>query len=337
MSEHLPETTCAEAVVIDLETRHADHASAMAVVTRAMNDARTRGISRIYLKIDSTLRGPISAQINATLTAWPDRSVIFAPAYPKMGRTVRGGVLYVNGSPLAETAFASDPLDPARTSRLADKLAACESVVPIANALELRSALSTRTTGVFLCDAETEDDLAQLASVVIENRSRCICAGSSGLLAHLIGLENSGYARSGLIVNGSRHVTSARQVARSGLSVFEPGASIVDVHSAIQRDGWAVLSTGANTEDRDFVLEITAAVIKDPAVESLTIFGGDTAARVLARLGVQAIFPIRELLPGIPISRIVVDGRSLKLVTKAGGFGDLDVVRQLRSALSGRE
>jgi hypothetical protein len=52
---------------------------------------------------------------------------------------------------------------------------------------------------------------------------------------------------------------------------------------------------------------------------------------------VQAIYPVRELRHGVPISRIVVDSRPLKLITKAGGFGGPDLVHQLRSALSSPE
>jgi uncharacterized protein YgbK (DUF1537 family) len=110
---------------------------------------------------------------------------------------------------------------------------------------------------------------------------------------------------------------------------------------AIRSDGWAVLSTKAGVSDpegtADCIAEITVAVMNDCACGSLAIFGGDTAAHILARLNVRAIYPIRELLPGVPISRFAAGGRDLTLITKAGGFGDVDLVSLLRSALSGSE
>ena len=113
------------------------------------------------------------------------------------------------------------------------------------------------------------------------------------------------------------------------------------ITGAVQSEGWAVLSTTADAGDPECVLDrlanVAATVVRDTGCETLTIFGGDTAAKILSKLAVQVIHPIRELLPGIPVSRVTVEGRSLKLITKAGGFGESDVVRQLRTALSAPE
>jgi uncharacterized protein YgbK (DUF1537 family) len=38
-------------------------------------------------------------------------------------------------------------------------------------------------------------------------------------------------------------------------------------------------------------------------------------------------------LPGIPVSSILYEGRSLTLITKAGGFGGPDLLPQLAAAL----
>jgi uncharacterized protein YgbK (DUF1537 family) len=345
----LPQNACAETVVVDIETRHADPQRAHAIVARLMRAARERRFSRLYLKVDSTLRGPIGSQISGLFAAWPERSVVFVPAYPRMGRTVRDGLLYVNGVLLAETVFAHDPLEPSRSSRVADKVseALWTSTVEVANADALRHALSPSTPRLFLCDAETDADLTSLAAVIVSSGSPCICAGSAGLLAELIKIENGVHAGTGLIVNGSLHAVSRRQcaVASSDVQIAEIGggdsAALTHVTRAIAADGWAILSTGADIDDPEkiaaCIANVAAAAVHELAIETLAIFGGDTAARILARLGVHAIYPVSELLPGIPLSRVSVAGRPLRLITKAGGFGNTDVIRQLRSALSKQE
>lgn len=345
----LPQNACAETVVVDIETRHADPQRASAIVARLMRAARERRFSRLYLKVDSTLRGPIGSQISGLFAAWPDRSVVFAPAYPRMGRTVRDGLMYVNGEPLAETVFAHDPLEPSRSSRVADKVSDTPDhpMVGIGSADALRRTLSPSMPRLFLCDATTEAELTKLAEVIVSSSASCICAGSAGLLAALIKAENGVRGGTGLIVSGSLHEASRRQCAfaSSDLQISEVGGSedqaLTHITSAIEADGWAVLSTRAEIGEPEKIAEcianVAAAAVRDLAIESLTIFGGDTAARILAKLGVHAIYPVSELLPGIPLSRVSVAGRPLRLITKAGGFGSTDVIRQLRSALSKQE
>jgi len=51
--------------------------------------AHERGIRFLYLKTDSTLRGNIGSEISAVLAAFPGSPLVYAPAYPRMGRTVR--------------------------------------------------------------------------------------------------------------------------------------------------------------------------------------------------------------------------------------------------------
>ena len=74
VSKGLPDGVSAEAVVVDTETRHVDPERASASITKTIVDARACGISKIYLKVDSTLRGSIPAQLRGALAGWPGRS-----------------------------------------------------------------------------------------------------------------------------------------------------------------------------------------------------------------------------------------------------------------------
>jgi uncharacterized protein YgbK (DUF1537 family) len=47
---------------------------------------------------------------------------------------------------------------------------------------------------------------------------------------------------------------------------------------------------------------------------------------------VEEVFPLGELAPGVPVSRI---GASRLLVTKAGGFGGPDLLLEVRDKLNG--
>jgi uncharacterized protein YgbK (DUF1537 family) len=107
-----------ELVAFSTETRNAAPTHAAHVLTAALAAAQARGGRLVYKKIDSTLRGPVAAELAALLAARKEWRVLFAPANPRAGRTVRGGVLRVHGVPVHETAFARDPASPVRESAI---------------------------------------------------------------------------------------------------------------------------------------------------------------------------------------------------------------------------
>jgi uncharacterized protein YgbK (DUF1537 family) len=63
------------------------------------------------------------------------------------------------------------------------------------------------------------------------------------------------------------------------------------------------------------------------------VFGGDTAAGILRALGDPPIFPVREVVPGVALSRLPAAGLEC-LITKAGGFGAADILSRLRELLT---
>ncbi|HEV8634993.1 MAG TPA: nucleotide-binding domain containing protein [Chloroflexota bacterium] len=68
--------------------------------------------------------------------------------------------------------------------------------------------------------------------------------------------------------------------------------------------------------------------------DALVLTGGDTARAVLAALGARGIALRAELLPGVPLGRIVggeLDG--VTVVTKAGGFGQPDTLVEVQRYL----
>jgi uncharacterized protein YgbK (DUF1537 family) len=65
---------------------------------------------------------------------------------------------------------------------------------------------------------------------------------------------------------------------------------------------------------------LAEAVVVEAAISGLVVTGGDTASAVCAALGAQAVEIVREVEPGIPLSRLV-GPRPVLVVIKAGAFG----------------
>ena len=87
----------ARVVSVNTDSRHLRAAEAA---------LRVRGIARhlgadafdiVIKKIDSTLRGNVVAETMALLEASGRREAVVAAAFPAQGRTVRGGIVHVDG------------------------------------------------------------------------------------------------------------------------------------------------------------------------------------------------------------------------------------------------
>lgn len=106
----LPTSVDLDAIAVDTDSRQLDAKPArgrVSAVARRLRDARI-----LYKKIDSTLRGPIAAEIEAAFTESGRSTAIIAPAFPGSSRTTLGGVQLVHDRPVHETRFAKDPVTP---------------------------------------------------------------------------------------------------------------------------------------------------------------------------------------------------------------------------------
>jgi len=108
--------------------------------------------------------------------------------------------------------------------------------------------------------------------------------------------------RTCLVINGSRHEVSRRQMETGRFD-----------------ESWRLHGSHL-TDDVDL-----------QRCDGLLVFGGDTAYGILKSIGFPALRPIGEIVPGVPVSRI--EGRREVLITKAGGFGQPDLISELRSKL----
>lgn len=74
---------------------------------------------------------------------------------------------------------------------------------------------------------------------------------------------------------------------------------------------------------------IAAELMENPFAGTLTVFGGDTLQGVSQMLKIQRIAPIREIATGVVMSLAESKRRQFLVVTKAGAFGERDVVQQI--------
>lgn len=112
-----------DAVVIALKTRSAPADRAIADSVASVEWLKQQGTTQYYSKycstFDSTPKGNIGPILDALLENLQVKSSILCPALPINGRTVRNGILYVNGIPLADSPMKNHPLNPMWDSDIA--------------------------------------------------------------------------------------------------------------------------------------------------------------------------------------------------------------------------
>lgn len=200
----------------------------------------SNGITQLYLKIDSTMRGSVKYQISGALKAWktlyPNAKAIICPAYPEMGRIIEKGVLYVNGIPVEKSPSGMDTICPVLSSRMMQLLP--DSIeLPIMTEEEMINTINSSSAEQFVVDAKTEADLRIIANIITKIGNNVIPVGSAGLANQLhiqpietnkINTDHSIVLGRALILVTSIHETSQRQVdeyiSHSGGSsiVFNP-------------------------------------------------------------------------------------------------------------------
>ena len=295
------------ALVTDNRWRPAEEAAAR--MHAAVDRVRAWRPDLLFLKIDSTLRGRVRADVCVALDAWGSRNAVATPAFPAQGRTVHRGALQVHGeATVADIAVHFPP-------------------------------------GVRVVDARTHDELVQVARAVLDDRA--VAVGSGGLARALadVLVPTPGPPRlprppvaGVLLVVGTTHATTLEQVAvllAAGADRIVVDGSApwsVDAAARALRDGRRVVLTGEVVADvaadspqaaalAEHLARVVAAIVAAAPSVGLVLTGGATALAVAAALGAVELRLLSEVTEGLPLGELLAGDRRIPVVTKSGGFG----------------
>lgn len=310
---------------IDSESRQLPPAEAVGRVMASLPRLAGRDIA--FKKIDSLMRGNTVPEVVACCAAGRFASIVIAPAFPGQGRIMRGGRQLLRDETGAWRPLAADLGASLRCAGFP--------------ATKLPRGKSPAGRGIFICDSETDEDLRQVSAAGIEGP--VLWCGTAGL-AHALASPRDGRRfttrHPALIVVGSRHPVSLRQVAR--LEADRTGVIAVDDAEALAAPVAAVGARLAAGADAALVFALPplsadnahsayravfAHLAELPAPGTLVIVGGDTLFRLCAALGASRLDAVGAWSPGIAVSRFA-DGawRGADIVSRSGAFGADDLL-----------
>lgn len=280
------------------------------------------GVTDIFKKTDSALRGHVVAELEALLDVTRYSGAIYLPANPSKKRVIDRGVYYIDGVAIDNTDFSFDPEFPATSAVLAERFPDSES------------------KGIVMPDAVSGEDVEAIVNLASGDT---LLAGAADLFTAFISSrypspspgkadEGGGSVEDTIIVCGStqsRAIDCGLPTAYMPTPLYDgvesPERWIEEISAEYVREHGLILAirdrhrTGKEVAVhlRTVMAEVVAALVEVRRPRQLIIEGGATAFAILSRLGWRAYTVTREISPGV-IRMRAANGTSV--IMKPGSY-----------------
>lgn len=233
----------------------------------------------------------------------------------------------------------------------------------------LAKAIERRPERILTADAVLQEDLRSIAGAWAILAGRLLPCGSVGLADEIRPAQPAKKLGSGginrrpiLIVSASRNPHTADQIRQARIHfpfpIIEPNIGTLTSRRMadaeirrtsnglipiLTKETGAVLTTtfmdyqkGKERSIPKVLGKVALGVLRQIQLGGLVLTGGDLAMGVCQGFSASALKIEEEVLPGIPLSSLI-DGpfEGLRLVTKAGGFGEMDALERIIQYLRG--
>jgi D-threonate/D-erythronate kinase len=317
------------AIALDSRSREASAEEARAAVAKVARPLWAAGGCLAFKKVDSLLRGQEVAELSSILGLLKPTSCLIAPAFPAQRRLTRAG---------RQGVLSGKGWQPVAVDLAAEFARAGHDVTLVRAGAPVPPRIS-------LWDVESDVDLDAIVAAAA-GLEGMLWVGSGGLAAALAramgvsrAVEANALARPVLGLIGSEHAVIREQLARLGAQhsvVAMSGAEDAAIAERLANEGVAFASvdipTGTSRRDAATMIEARfaglLAMLNRPG--TLVAAGGETLRGICDALEADRLDVIGEISPGVPRS-ILRGGRwdGLAVVSKSGGFGGPDLLKQL--------
>ena len=338
----------ADLVCVDTDSRSCEPAAAAKRAAAAAKMLRTAGAKWIYKKVDSVLRGQVTAEVEAVMKQLKLERALLLPANPSLGRTIHDGQYFVHGKLIHKTEFAHDPEYPRRSSQVVRLLAAPENfLLRVVNG-DRSLVAGTIVIGEASSSADVQSwtgycDAAMLPAGGSEFFN-ALLAGET-LVAPTAEHFTAGLAGRELFISGTstheaRQFTLAEKRRKTPVfslpqelawgAEFTPAAveAVTQrVVAAFEEKSRVILAVGLPPV-RDVaiarnlsksIVRVAEQVMRQVPVARVFAEGGATAADLVRRMGWARLTVLRELAPGVA-TLAVEGGESILLTIKPGTY-----------------
>ncbi|MEB1032812.1 D-threonate kinase [Citrobacter youngae] len=364
----LPCADDADVLVINTDSRALEAEQAAARVSELALTSQAGPQTQWLKKIDSTLRGNPGAELDALMRITGKKRAIVALACPSVGRTTEQGQCLVNGIPVTQTEFASDPKTPVMSADICEVIQAQTTIACRAMSLNdymqhLREP-AVETPQIWVVDARTDADLDVIVTDALMQDELPLLVGSAGICDALARHVRTPSSQCLLAVVGSMSEIAQQQIAavyqdpQVGIfidieNIFSGSSTEYAQHIVriLSSGRHCIVHTSPDSEARhhipqlcvrmgmnraqlgekicQFLGQLIRQVLQEVSPGALYLSGGDVAMAVADALKATGFRITDRVAQCVPYGHFVGGDWQRPVMTKAGGFGDETTLRQV--------
>ena len=328
--------TDADLLVIAADSRSKDQAAAIEEMSRITRELRQLKPAWIYKKTDSVLRGHVIAELKTHLQSLDCRLALLIPANPSLGRTIRDGRYYLNGEPIHQSSFSTDPEFPVRSSDIQEMLHTKDQPVPVR---KLGDELPVR--GIVVGEVQSDEDLHRWAMSI---PPKTLVAGAADFFSTILDLQypaiGSGTPKmqgpilyvSGSTFGANRNLIREQALTGGPVTYLSEHPWQQQVLDHLQSRGKAIIAidthpkNGSALQLRTTMAKEIASILRIAPPAELIIEGGSTAYSILRQMGWRTFVPEQEYAQGV-VRMSVPDAPGLHLTVKPGSYAWPPLIR----------
>jgi len=263
----------------------------------------------LFQKTDSVLRGHVLMELRTLMEMTGSKQAILSPANPSLGRTIRNGKYFVNGIPVHEAGFATDP----------------EFPITSADVFSMLRAGPEEMSGITIAEAGSLHDVTQLTQKVSPGT---LPAGGSDFFRVLLAKQYQERSQQEeewgsplLLISGTRYPERRNEWKQWNAEVIELSLHADDTQLAMTGERMIITFEKGDTTQTAAALRkymatkvsMLMAALQQP---ELIIEGGATAAAILDELNETQLQPVGELAQGV----VRLRGRNACFTLKPGSY-----------------
>jgi uncharacterized protein YgbK (DUF1537 family) len=358
----LPYHGNADVLVVNSDSRALAARHAASRIEALVHDCYSNPHQLLLKKIDSTLRGNPGAELEAMMRSTGKQLAIVSPAFPDAGRTTVQGQCLVNGVPVTETEFASDPKTPVASADISMILQAqttisCQSM-SLSQFSHRLNQYEPDGPEIWVVDAQTDGCLDTIATLALAQKERPLLVGSAGICQALARQNVNTSPRCLLAMVGSMSEVAQRQIAtvcrnaraeslvidienvlcgspthylQQIINILSSGRHCI-VHTCPDHKArhripelcarWQLTRPQLGEKVCHFLGVLTRHVLEAVTPDALYLSGGDVASAVAGALGARGFRITGCVAQCVPYGHFAGGLWQRPVMTKAGGFGD---------------
>lgn len=329
----------ADMLVVCTDSRSLTKSGALNITEDTVKKVLALESGLIYKKIDSVFRGHVLDELEMQMEKSGKNKALVVGANPSLGRLIHDGKYFINGYPISETDFGSDPEFAIRDSSVLQMIKARPD-----QAIILKPSEDLPGNGIVFGEAVTADDIKTWANRV---DSSWMLAGAGDFFTALLDRDHKASSKpalqmqsphlyvSGTAFGKSRDFVKVIQ-QRMNCVAYLPGMMMLtgnlnneawfqNLVDLLENQGKAVVAIDDDDVDpfnvtavhlRTIMAMAVKKILDKGIVKELFIEGGSTAAAILQELGVTRLSLTNELQRGI----VRMKTNDLYITVKPGSY-----------------